>query len=92
MAKGSIGVWDVLQRRAQGQKISLREGQIVTDAVEALRAEFLNDVYEAMQHPETLDPGAIPCMAIMGKLLQKHGIVSSEEMENLIKGFGMMTR
>lgn len=92
MPKGSIDVWEVLQRRAHGQKLSLREGQAVTDAVSALRAEFLNDVYEAMQHPDSLDAGAIPCMAIMGKLLEKHGIVSAIEMENLIKGFGMMTR
>jgi len=89
--RGDPVVWRVLQEHERGHKVTLRDGKAVAEAVAAMRAEFLNDVYQAMQNPGSLDPGAIPCMAVMGKLLEKHGIISSAEMESLIKGFGMMT-
>jgi hypothetical protein len=51
----------------------------------------MNDVHVAMQDPGTLDQGGILCIATMGKLLQTHGVLSRSELDNLMKGLGMIS-
>ena len=92
MAKASerIVVADILQRHSQGQKASLKEAQAVTSAAVAVRTEFLNDMFQAMQDPHALDIGAFKCMVGVAKLLSMHGLISSKEMDTFMEGIGMM--
>lgn len=90
MPKGEpVFIPDVLTRRLHGSKTTPKEAVAAMDAAAGIRAQFMNDVYVAMQDPSTLDQCAIPCMASIGKLLQTHGILSHTELRNLLKGLGM---
>jgi hypothetical protein len=86
----AIVVSDVLQRYAEGQKILLREAQAVTGAAIGIRNEFMNDVFQAMQDPRSLDAGGFKCMLILSRLLFTHGLISPKDMRSFIEGIVMV--
>lgn len=88
MAK-SATVYEILQRYSRDEKVTLKEAQAATAAATALRNEFLNDVFQAMQDPSVLDSGAFKCMFVAAKLLFKQGLISPQEMKALIDGAWM---
>lgn len=89
-AQEPVNIADVLMRYARGQKISPREAQAVTAAATAIRIEFLNDMFQAMQDPSALDVGAFKCMSGVAKMLSLHGFISSRETDSFMEGIGMM--
>lgn len=92
-ASGPLLISEILDRQAQGGKITAKEATAAAAAAAGLRHEFLKDAFEALQglDPRSLEFGAFKqCMRSMGETLVRHGILSNDEMSRLWIGIEMI--
>lgn len=94
MAKAAepIVIAKVLQKQSQGEHITLKEAQAVVKATSALRNQFNNDMFIAMQNPSALQPGQIDCIIVLASMMHEHGFFSDVEILNFQEGIRMLGR
>lgn len=86
MAGKLLDLPEILERHADGGKVSPKEAQAVTAAAAGMRRQFLKDAWETLP---SLDPSSPKfaafkeCMRSMGETLVQHGIISGDEMQGL---------